>query len=78
MVNQQLMNYIQTQSESGYTYDQIGNFLLQQGYAQRDVRSAIKTLTKTPLDKKTLIQRIVIAIMVLLISYMVYYNYFLN
>ncbi len=78
MVNQQLINYIQTQSEMGYSIEQIENFLLQQGYAQREVRSAIKALTKTPLDKKTLIQRIVITIMVLLISYMVYYNYFLN
>ena len=78
MVNQQIVSYIQTQVENGYSYDQISNYLIQQGYKSRDIKSAIKSITKTPVDKKKLIQIIVIVIMILTIAYMVYYNYVLN
>jgi len=76
MVNQQLVDYIKTQAKNGYPVNQIANYLMQQGYSQEDVNSAVNALSKPSVDKKTLIQRIVIVIMVLIISYMVYYNYF--
>ena len=76
MVNQKLINYIQTQSRNGYSYDQIGNYLMQQGYKAKDIKSAIKALTKTPTDKKTIIQRLVIVVMIIIIGLLIWQVFF--
>jgi uncharacterized protein Smg (DUF494 family) len=78
MVNQQLVNYIQTQARNGYSYDQIGNYIMQQGYKAKDIKSAIKSLTKTPTDKKTIIQRVIIAIMIMIIGLLVWRVFFVK
>lgn len=78
MVNPQLVDYIKTQAKNGYPVEQIASYLMQQGYSQEDVSAAVNSVSKPSVDKKALIQRIVIGIMILIISYMVYYNYFKN
>ena len=78
MVNQQIVSYIQTQVKNGYSYDQIGNYLMQQGYKSRDIKSAIKSLTKTPVDKKKLIQIIVIVVMVIIVGFLSWQVFFVQ
>ena len=75
MTNQQLVNYIQTQVQNGYPIEQIQSYLIQQGYKEKDVKSAVNSLRGGTSSKKKIIQYLIIATMALAIGYMMYYNY---